>query len=187
MGFKLTRPLTANVNNIVALPSFTTYADADDIWTEFETLMPGVIAELDYLDPATDTYIPYLGFDFPPFSTNFTIDATKMFHVNIKVNSNANWIIVGSNNDTQAYTFIANVNNFYAVPYHTTATDAAAIWASLGPNVAELDAWDPATDSYIPYLGFDFPPFSTNFPIVPGQAINVKCGATIPGYVPAHY
>jgi hypothetical protein len=182
MGFKISIHLTANVNNVVALPYYNSYTDAASVWAD----VPNV-AELDYLDVATDTWMPYLGFDAPPVSTNFPINAAHFYALIVKVGTTGNWIVVGSHNPTAGiFSLAANVNNVVSIPYHTTATDAATLWTQVGANVAELDYLDTASDTWMPYLGFDAPPVSTNFTITPGTAYIIKVGATTP-FTPAHY
>jgi hypothetical protein len=182
MGFKISIPLTANVNNLVALPYYNSYTDAASIWADVAN-----VSEVDYLDPATDTWIPYFGFDAPPVSTNFAINATNFYALIVKVSATGNWIVVGSHNPTSGiFTLGANVNNVVSIPYHATATNAATLWSQVGANVTELDSLDSATDTWVPYFGFEAPPISTNFTLTPGTAYIIKVSASTP-YTPAHY
>ena len=106
----------------------------------------------------------------------------------VKVGANTNYIVVGSH-DPSAVIQLESAGaasnsgtNFYAPPYHGTASDATALFQELGAtNVQNIQGYNTATD------GYNFYSFgSPNFNIVPGEAYFVKMGTTL-AYSPSHY
>jgi hypothetical protein len=194
MGFKISIPLTAPTvtnsgSNWIALPFYNSYTDAASVFAD----VPGCSQVSRYL-PASDSFEDYLGFDLPGVSVNFAIAATDGYAYLVKVSADTNWITVGSHNpslklDLYAPTGSTSGSNFVAVPYHSTASDAAALFSQV-PTCSQVSRYLSSTDGYEDYLGFELPGVSANFSLTPGVPVLVKVNSDqtgASGWLPAHY
>jgi hypothetical protein len=191
MGFKISIPLaafSAGANdglNWVALPYYNSYADAAAVFAD----VPGC-AEVDLYDPLTQTVRIYDGgFNLDNFAVSTSGQLIDAQAILVKVVANANWVVVGSHSPSMQMTlsaFSAGTNdglNWRSIPYHTTAADALTLFSQI-PNVAELDLYDPTTQTVRIYDGgFNV----DNFPITPGVGILIKVTASSSTWAPAHY
>jgi hypothetical protein len=146
------------------------------------------------LDRSTDGLITYTGSS----GTNFLLNTTEAFYVT--VDPAFNYIIVGSHDPAAALTFYAPNSatpdgvsnsglNTFALPYHTTLTNAAGLLAEIngvgGGVAATVSQWDDQVDGLDAYTGSS----GNNFALVPGKgyAVGLQAGADITGYIPSHF
>lgn len=194
MGFKISIPLTApsgvhSGSNWIALPFYSSYTDANSVFVD----VPGCTQISRYV-PGSDGFEDYLGFDDPPLSVNFAIGSSDGFAYLVKVSSDTVWVVVGSHNPTLGLNLSApsgshSGTNWVAVPYHSTASDAATLFSQV-PDCTQVSRYMASSDSFEDYLGFDDPPLSTNFALTPGTPYLVKVSTDHTGgsaWTPAHY
>jgi hypothetical protein len=198
MGFKISIPLykysagTHTGLNWVALPYYVSYTTASQVWTELNTLVGGPV-ELDQYQESNGTYLQFdndsYGDDFNIAPSGTLVEANAML---VKVGSTVNWVVVGSHNPSMAvplYKYAAGAHtglNWRAVPYHTTAASASALWTQLNAAVGGPVEIDQYQESNGTYLQFDNDSYGDDFTVVPGQAILIKVGAST-NWTPAHY
>jgi hypothetical protein len=188
MGFKLVFPLkkpTAGVHdgsNWISLPYFNSFAtqNAAGIWAD----LPASKQVIFHYDTAGSFYDPYSG---QPLDNNWAITKGEAYLVG--VTADANWTIVGSHDNAYAVPLkkptagVHDGSNWVSVPYHTTAANAAAIWASLPASKQVIFKYDTAGSFYDPYSG---QPLDNNWAVTIGEAylIGVTADTT---WTPAHY
>jgi len=109
----------------------------------------------------------------------------------VKMAATVNYIIVGSDDPTIAYTLsqggVGSLTgqSFYAYNYHQTAADAKALMDDIGfANIASVAKFLKATDTLQTYTGRKGG--GTSFALTPGEAYFVKMATTVP-YTPSHY
>ena len=137
---------------------------------------------------ATDTYQTYSG--RKGGGTAFPLAAGEAYV--IKMTTSVNYIIVGSDDPTLAYTLSqsgAGVSNsgqtLYAYNYHQTAADAKALLDDIGfANTTSVSKFLKATDTYQTYSGRKGG--GTAFALTPGEGYVVKMTTTV-NYTPSHY
>jgi hypothetical protein len=131
------------------------------------------------------------GADPPPFALASGIGYF------VKVSANTSYIMVGSHNPGYQHTFLgtgasATGRNLFAVPYHSTRTNAEQLLDELNTtgipsgNIANVQRHQISNDAASVYskAGADPPAF----PIVPGEAYFVKlAGNPNVLYTPSHY
>lgn len=198
MGFKLNYPLitgdggvtSASGTNTLALPfnQQTDLVDAFDLIQDINTTAgSGAVVQLVEFLPASDGLNPYDG----QSGSAFPLTPAQAYQV--QVNTNVNYIIVGSHdpglvvNLTAPGPNSASGTNFYAYPYHSVAADAfeliTEINSAAGSNaVVQIVEFLPASDGLNPYDGVA----GSAFPLVPGQGYQVQVASNV-SFVPAHY
>lgn len=199
MGFKISIPLYQTMTghtglNWVSLPFYNSYTDAASARTDIMAISGITGCELDQYQESTGTYLAYDPDNF--LEDNFTIcssgqlaDANALL---VKIGgANGNWVVVGSHSPSMTVPLHATGTghtglNWRAVPYHTTAADAAALWTELNtPAIGvELDQYQEATGTYLAYDPDNF--LEDNFTITAGGAILIKVGSG-KTWTPAHY
>jgi len=109
----------------------------------------------------------------------------------VKMAATVNYIIVGSDDPTIAYTLsqggVGSLTgqSFYAYNYHQTAADAKALMDDIGfANIASVAKFLKATDTLQTYTGRKGG--GVSFALTPGEAYFVKMATTVP-YTPSHY
>jgi hypothetical protein len=192
MGFKLTYALggTNSYQNWISLPYNYAGNTAADLFTDLGG--DAFVYYVSYWDEAAGVNIFYFGYDAPPDSVNFTLDETKSYLVGVWASTN--FVIVGSHNPS-AVVQLSGTNsyqNWISVPYHTTASNAAALFSEIQGDLGDpgdlyyISYWDEAAGINVFYFGYVAPPDSVNFALSPGQGILV--GVFNAGtWTPAHY
>jgi len=109
----------------------------------------------------------------------------------VKMATTVNYIIVGSDDPTIAYTLsqggVGSLTgqSFYAYNYHQTAADAKALMDDIGfANIASVAKFLKATDTLQTYTGRKGG--GVSFALTPGEAYFVKMATTV-NYTPSHY
>jgi hypothetical protein len=109
----------------------------------------------------------------------------------VKMAATVNYIIVGSDDPTIAYTLsqggVGSLTgqSFYAYNYHQTAADAKALMDDIGfANIASVAKFLKATDTLQTYTGRKGG--GVSFALTPGEAYFVKMATTV-NYTPSHY
>ena len=145
------------------------------------------VAEIDRYIKATNSYQSYTGRKSSP--ANYNLTAGEGYF--IKMTTTVNYIAVGSDDPTLAYSLAKSGGttdagfNLFAYNYHQTAADAKQLQDDIGSaNVAEIDRYIKATNSFQSYTGRKSSPLS--FTLTPGEAYYVKMTTTV-NYLPSHY
>jgi hypothetical protein len=109
----------------------------------------------------------------------------------VKMQTTVNYIIVGSDDPSLAYSLAAPGaapdagTTQYAYNYHQTATDSKALMDDIGfANVVNIQKYIKSSDSLAIYTGRKGT--GPVFALVPGEAYRVKMQTTV-NYVPSHY
>jgi len=110
----------------------------------------------------------------------------------VKMNTTTNYIVVGSDNPTLAYTLNAVLagtsksgTNFFAYNYHQTAATAKGLMDDVGlANVASVQKFLKSTDGLQTYTGRKGS--GADYALTPGEAYFVKMNTTV-NYTPSHY
>jgi len=110
----------------------------------------------------------------------------------LKMNTATNYIVVGSDDPTLAYTLNATQasvsrsgTNLYAYNYHQTAATAKGLMDDIGlANVANVQRWVKTADGVALYTGRKGS--AADFNLTPGEAYFVKMNTTV-NYTPSHY
>ena len=137
---------------------------------------------------ATDTYQTYSG--RKGGGTAFPLAAGEAYV--LKMATTVNYIIVGSDDPTLAYTLAqagvgvsATGQTLFAYNYHQTAADAKALLDDIGfANTTSVSKFLKATDTYQTYSGRKGG--GTAFALMPGEGYVVKMATTV-NYTPSHY
>ena len=191
MGFKVNRTLNgagsggATVGeNHIALPfnAQLGLSVADDLLGDIEQGDTTLVDFVQRFDPLTNQRSSWFGGKIG--GVNFGLVACESYFVTVAAGRTTNYIIVGSHNPTLPCTFNGSgvagwaVNeNPYAIPYHTTATNAADLLGQI-PNVGFVQRFDPVLDQRESWFGGKIG--GTNFGIAPGEGyfIQMNSGAT---------
>lgn len=198
MGFKLNYPLdapptngSADGTNSLALPfnQQTNLVDAEDLIIDIDNGEAApIVAQVCEWAKSSNGLNCYTGFS----GTNFTL--TPGYGYLVQVTANGNYIVVGSHDPIKAVPLDAPPTNgtvdgttLYAMPYHTTLTDAQGMINEIDTQagvqvVAQVCEWAKATNGKTCYTGFS----GTNFTLAPGQAYFVQVTANH-SYTPSHY
>jgi hypothetical protein len=186
MGFKLNRTLSqagAGSNsgtNALALP-YNRQVGIDTAKALFQDIGNTDAQLIQQFVPASDTYNIYT-FGSPDFAL---VSGEGYF---VKMTNNVNYIVVGSHDPSASIQLnaagpqSASGTNFFAPPYHATASTAKELFIEIGIlNTQLIQKFLPATDTYQLYT-FG----STDFALSPGESYFVKMNNSIP-YMPSHY
>lgn len=197
MGFKLNYRLNAvtpsvslSGTNTLALP----YNRQFGIDTALQLIGDLGAANVTYVAnfvEATDGYDVYTGVKGSPDPDGFNLGGgTAVF---VKMAAGVDYIVVGSHQPGMGISLDApgagslTGSNFYAPPYHNTATTALAMIGDIGAaNVVYVANFVEATDGFEVYTGVKGSPDPDGFAIVPGKGYFVKMLNTV-NYVPSHY
>jgi len=110
----------------------------------------------------------------------------------LKMATATNYIVVGSDDPTLAYTLQATLagtsktgTNFYGYNYHQTAATAKGLMDDIGlANVTNIQKFVKSNDSLQLYTGRKGSP--ADFNLVPGEGYFIKMATTV-SYTPSHY
>lgn len=208
MGFKLNYTLigqgqvtpeggtSANGTNELALPDNrqSGLVTAKDLLTDI-----GVNAQnIQKLIRSNNSICTYTGAKGTPCTTNFTLTAGEGYRVKVGA-TNVSYIVVGSDNPAEIYTFIgqgqavpeggvsANGTNTYAYQYHSVQNTAKDLLTEIGAGAQNIQKLIRSNNSICTYTGAKGTPCTTNFALTPGESYRVKVGAANVPYTPAHY
>lgn len=112
--------------------------------------------------------------------------------VYVKMNTTTNYIVVGSDNPTLAYTLNATQagvsksgTNLFAYNYHQTAATSKGLMDDIGfANVGNVQKFLKSSDGLQTYTGRKGS--GADFSLTPGEAYYVKMNTTV-NYTPSHY
>ncbi len=191
MGFKLNRVLNGTASsksgtNYVALPfnKQVGLSTAGDLIADIEATGADV-AEIQKYVNVDDSFVGYNG------SSGADFGLTKDAGYIVAMNTDVNYIIVGSHDPGHVVAFNGTGSsksgtNYYAVPYHTTATSAgdliAEIETTVGADVAEVQKYVNVDDSFVGYNGSS----GADFDLSPGQSYVVSMNTDV-SFTPSHY
>jgi len=194
MGFKLNYTLSATLagtsksgTNVLALPDLrqtglnTAKNLMDDITLNNVVQVQKYIKSSD----STQTYTGRKG-----SGADFNLVSGEGLFV--KMATATNYIVVGSDDPTLAYTLQATLagtsksgTNLYAYNYHQTAATAKGLMDDITlNNVVQVQKYIKSSDSTQTYTGRKGS--GADFNLVPGEAYFVKM-ATTTAYTPSHY
>jgi hypothetical protein len=196
MGFKLNYALdgpgvngSATGTSTLGLPFHqqTNLANALDLINDMNAAGPGTVNSVSKFVKSTDGLLTYTG----SAGENFSLVPGEAYFV--QVAGTINYIVVGSHNPNLDVTFdgpgvngSATGTTFFALPYHTTLTDALSLIAELngaGPGtVNSVSKFVKSTDGLLTYTGSA----GENFSLVPGEGYFVQVAGTIVAR-PSHY
>lgn len=172
MGFKISIPLAAGTaNNWVSIPYYNSYSNAGAMFADITNASQ--VSRWDNTGAAFQSWNGARG-------TNFTVTAGEAYLV--KVSSATNWIVVGSHNPSLVISLTAGTaNNWVAVPYHTTAANAGALFTQI-TNASQVSRWDNTGAAFQSWNGAR----GTNFTVTAGEGVLVKVSSAST-WTPAHY
>jgi hypothetical protein len=194
MGFKLNYSLlgpgsSASGTNTLGLPfnKMTGLDDAKDLLDDINnTATPAnLAANVQRFDRNTDGLVVYDGVT----GTAFTL--TDGHAVFVKMNGNAQYIVVGSHNPGLALDLVgpggsASGTNLSAIPYHGTAGDAKDLLDEVNgispASVANVQKFLTGTDGLLVYDGVT----GTAFNWVSGEGVFFKMNSNV-NWMPAHF
>ncbi|ANM28915.1 hypothetical protein ABI59_03780 [Acidobacteria bacterium Mor1] len=197
MGFKLNYNLAATGdavpggtsaagNNSLALP-YNRQAGIDTAQDLIDdvTASGGGVFDVSQFVESTDSFNTYSG---AKSQTNFNLVAGEA--VFIRMSTGVDYIVVGSHDPGLTVPLEATGagsaagNNFFSVPYHTTAADAQDLINSIGAgSVFDVSQFLEATDSFDTFSGAKS---QTPFTLVPGEGVFVRMSSTV-NHVPSHF
>jgi hypothetical protein len=199
MGFKVNRTLNgAGANgatvgeNHIALPfnAQLGLADASNLLDDIEQGDATLIDFVQRFDPTANQRQTWFGGKVG--GNNFSLLACESYFVTVASGRTTDYIIVGSHNPTLPCTFNGTgmsgwaVNeNTYAIPYHTTATNAGDLLTQI-PNAGFVQRFDPVADQRDSWFGAKIG--GTNFSISPGEGYFIQMTAgTTASVTPEHF
>ena len=199
MGFKLNYALTdggASGTNSLALPynPQTSITSAADLEADIEATNGAggnEVASISRFLSATDTLQTYAG---QLVTNDFNLVAAE--GLRIQMNTGINYLVVGSHDpalvvslDALGTNGSASGTNSFGTPYHTTASDAAALEAEIEAAAGGIDAvasisrFVNATDTLQTYAG---QLITNSFGLTPGEALRIQMNNDV-AYVPSHF
>jgi len=208
MGFKLNYRLTAGAGaggagtgkNTLALPYFrqTGLNDALQMMGDIGNTGGGPnivpVASTSRFLEVSDTFAVYTGRMGSPTAVPFALTAGEGYFVSM--NSNTNYIVVGSHDPSLVISLDAagagslTGKNLLSPPYNITSTNALQMMQDIGGGsivpVASVSRFLTATDTFAVYTGRMGSPTATPFVLSPGEAYFVSMVSTVP-YTPSHY
>lgn len=194
MGFKLNYTLSQAGAGV--LDGTNTIALPDNRQTGLNTaknLMDDIgsanVTNISKFLQATNAFASYTGRKSSP-APDFALTAGEGYYV--KMATTTNYIIVGSDDPTLAYSLkqagagVLDGTNFFAYNYHQTAATSKTLMDDIGSaNVLNISKLLQATNAFASYTGRKSSP-AADFALVPGQAYYVKMSTTV-NYLPSHY
>jgi hypothetical protein len=204
MGFKLNYRLTTNTagggagsgKNTLALPYFrqTGMNDALQLMTDIGSGSIVPVGSVSKFLEASDTFAVYSGRMGSPTPTPFALSAGDGYFVSM--NSNVNYIVVGSHDPSLAISLDAagggsfSGKNLVSPPYNITSTNALQMMQDIGGGsitpVISVSKFLTASDTFAVYTGRMGSPTATPFIMSPGEAYFVAMASTVP-WTPSHY
>ncbi len=198
MGFKINYTLNgAGANGFVAGENHVAMpfnkqlgmTDAAGFLTDVQNAPCGA-ASVQRFDPTLGFRQTYTGGKIA--GTNFALGTCESYFVQMNAGQTCGYIIVGSHdpnaqctfNGTGVGGFVAGENN-YALPYHTTANNAAELLGQL-PNAASVQRFEGTLGFRQTYTGGKIA--GTNFAVTPGEGYFVQMTAGQTATItPDHY
>jgi hypothetical protein len=199
MGFKVNRTLNGAGaggalvgENHISLPFNPQLglSNADNLLGDIELGDTTLVDFVQRFDPTTNQRETWFGGKIG--GVNFSLVACESYFVTVAAARTTDYIIVGSHNPTLPCTFngtgiagwVVNENT-YAIPYHTTATNASDLLGQI-PNASFVQRFDPAADQRDSWFGAKIG--GTNFSISPGEGyfIQMNAGQTA-SVTPEHF
>ncbi|HXV77633.1 MAG TPA: hypothetical protein VD788_15070, partial [Candidatus Polarisedimenticolaceae bacterium] len=182
---------SANGNNTLALPfnQQTNLGNAFQLITDIGGTT--IVEQIAQFDRTSDGFVGYTG----TAGDAFTLVSGDAYLVQLKLGvPGVNYIVVGSHNpgktilfDGQGTNGSANGNNFYAAPYHSTASTAGDLIMELGGTTAieQIAFLDRTTDGFVGYTGTS----GDAFDLDPGRGyiVQLKLGVPNVQFVPSHF
>jgi hypothetical protein len=196
MGFKLNYTLSQGQAGVSA-DGTSTIALPDNRQTGLNSsknLMDDIgsanVTNISRLLKATNTFQTYTGRKNSP-GADFGLLAGEGYYV--KMLTSVNYIIVGADDPTMAYSLqqgqagvSADGTNFFAYNYHQTASTSKSLMDDIGSvNVTNISKLLKATNTFQTYTGRKNSP-GGDFSLIPGEAYYVKMLTTV-NYLPSHY
>ena len=196
MGFKVNYTLQATAagvskdgTNVIALPDNrqTGMNLASQLQTDIGGT--GVATNVQKFIKASNIYQIYTG--VKGSAADFSLAPGEGYKV--KVASNVNYIVVGSDDPSIAYPLQATAagvskdgTNFYAYNYHQTSTSASALQTEIGGSAVatNVQKFIKATNLLQVYTGIKGS--AADFPLVPGEAYFIKVASNV-NFTPSHY
>jgi hypothetical protein len=195
MGFKLNYTLegpgsSLSGTNTLGLPfnKMTGLNNAKDLIDDINnTGMPsGQVANVQRFNRDSDSLTVYTGL------TGAAFPLTDGHAVRVQVNSNTQYIVVGSHNPGLALDLLApgpgsiSGTNLSAIPYHTIAEHAKDLIDEVNGitpgSVANVQQFNNSTDGLIVYTGIA----GSAFTWVPGEGVYFQMNSTV-NWVPSHF
>ena len=190
MGFKLKKSVSvSNRQYWVSLPTYNSYTTASTICDVGSTEVSNC-TEIGRYNTSTGLFESWADIGGFFDGTDFTLQKGQAIYV--ITNSPANWIIVGSNDDSFSFNFNKTNDRFWiGIPYHKKYTSASAICDSSGPsggiaNCSEIGRFNSSTglfESWADIGGFFD---GTDFSVTAGEGVYVIVTAT-QTWSPSHY
>jgi len=194
MGFKLNYTLNAALagtsktgTNTLALPDLrqTGLNTAKNLMDDITLLN---VTNIQKFIKSTDGLAQYTG--RKGSAADFGLVAGEALFV--RMATATNYIVVGSDDPTLAYTLNAALagtsktgTNFYAYNYHQTAATAKGLMDDIGlANVTNVQKFIKSTDGLAQYTGRKGS--AADFNLVPGEGYFVRMATTV-NYTPSHY
>lgn len=191
MGFKLNYSLsltgTNTGTNTISLP-YNRQAGINTAGDLITDIGLANVANMQDWDPATDSFSVYTARKGSP-DPDFNLDAGSGNF--IVMTADVNYIIVGSHDPSlsvnlQDSSVTLSGTNMFGYPYHSTAANSTDLINDIGlANVANVQNWDPATDSWAVHTGRKGSP-DPQFNLDPGKAYFIVMTTTTT-YTPSHY
>lgn len=190
MGFKLNRVLngtgsSASGQNYVALPfnKQVGMANAKDLIDDI-VAAGGSVSQIGRFVNSSDSFTTYNGTSGAAFALS------KDEGYVVTMNTDLNYIIVGSHDPGHVVSFngtgtSASGQNYYALPYHTTAANAKDLIDELvaaGGSVSQIGRFVNSSDSFVTYNGTS----GAAFALTPGEAYVVTMNTDV-SFTPSHY
>ncbi len=198
MGFKLNYTLDQTLagtsksgTNLIALPD-NRQTGMNTAKNLIDDIGLASVTQVQRFVQSTDTFAGYTGRIPQTAANDFALNAGEGYVVKMK--TAVNYIIVGSDNPSLAYTLnqtTAGVSksgtNFYAYNYHQTAGTAKGLLDDIGlASVTQVQRFVRSTDTYAGYTGRIPQTAANDFALTPGDVYIVKMKTTT-AYTPSHY
>lgn len=178
MGFKFVPNIATGDPEIyqVAIPLNNNYTTLSSIFNDISASAGCSAAQVTFFNPDQSSC---------SWTGSFTCDQPYAPGQGLRISTIGactGWVIVGSHNPAFAFSLPLDPNIAdIAVPYHTTKTDLAGLFAEIGPNAAQVTKFNPDQSS-CSWTGA----FTCNAPVTIGEAYRVSVTAAT-SYTPSHY
>jgi hypothetical protein len=179
MGFKFVPNIATADPDVydISIPDNNNYGTLSDIYNDISTSPGCTAASVTVFNPDQSSCT---------WAGDFTCDQPYVPGQGIRVTTAGactGWVIVGSHNPALVRTFsLADPSIFdESVPYHTTATDLATLFAEI-PNAASVTVFNPDQSSCT-WAG----DFTCNVALAIGQGVRVTVSVAGTNWTPSHY
>lgn len=180
MGFKGVPNLALSDPNIydVSIPLNNNYTTLSSIFNDINASAGCSAAAVTVFAPDQSSCV-WNG----PFSCDLPYSPGQGIRVSVGPPNCTQWIIVGSHNPSYTFAFAQADPSIYdvAVPYHTTQTSIAGLFAEI-PSAASVTIFNP-DQSTCTWNG----PFSCNSAMTIMQGVRVSVSLPGASWVPSHY